>query len=515
MTTTDELAPPSPSASYSYRLSIWLFTRLLGVVFAIAFVSLWVQIDGLVGPRGVWPARTYFRLLSQYAAGDFFDVPTIAWLGATTGDLHAICAIGTVASLLLAAGVVPGPSLVASWFLYLSLVNAGGPFLAFQWDALLLETSVMTAFVVPWRALLDTPLRAAEREPPIEGVFLLWFLVFRLMFSSGVVKLTSGDLTWRDLTALTFHYETQPLPTMLGYWAHQLPGGLHAVSTIAMYAIELVAPFLIFRPGLPRRTAAGIFIALMVLIAATGNYGFFNLLTIVLCVPLIDDTALRRLVPARSRPRLHPHAVDVEDKAFFAALASRTRSRAYRVLAALALGLAAFQLLLTLAGASWLPDSAREVLGRLGSFHSFNRYGLFAVMTTERPEIVIEGTADGETWIEYRFRHKPTALDEAPRWSQPHMPRLDWRMWFAALDDYQKSPWVMTFMHRLVAAEPGVLALLEHDPFDGRRPRHVRARLYKYRFTRPGELSESGAWWTRTGGALYAPVVSRPREADQ
>jgi hypothetical protein len=141
-------------------------------------------------------------------------------------------------------------------------------------------------------------------------------------------------------------------------------------------------------------------------------------------------------------------------------------------------------------------------------FRTVNGYGLFAVMTTSRPEIVVEGSDDGETWKEYAFRWKPGDMGRRPGFVEPHQPRLDWQMWFAALSDVRQNPWFVSFVHRLLEGSPDVLRLLAADPFAGKAPRFVRAELYDYRFTDRVARAKTGAWWTRKLLGTYLPAVS-------
>lgn len=481
----------------SYALSSWLYVRLLGLVLLVAFLSLWVQMEGLLGEDGIAPAEALFAHLRGAEGVSFFDRPSLAWLAADETALGLICAAGVFASFLVLVGAVPKVSLFACWALYLSIVNAGFPFTAFQWDTLLLEATFLSIFVAPWAAL-DRP--ALAREPDPLRRWLVWFLLFRLMFRSGVVKLTSGDPTWADLTALEYHYETQPLPTWLGWYAHQLPTALQKLSTAVMFAIELVAPFLLFVPRRwARHTAAAAFVVLMLLISLTGNYGFFNLLGIVLSLALLDDALLLRMSPRAIRDRLR-RTRDAEPDV------PRTppppaRRWPGRIVPAAVLALTAIVFV--------TGFSRSAAFASLGPFRTFNNYGLFAVMTTERPEIVIEGSRDGVTWEEYGFRYKPGALDRAPPFNQPHQPRLDWQMWFAALGSWQQNRWLVAFLRKLLENEPAVLELLAHNPFPDRPPRYVRAVLYDYRFTDWDARDETGHWWRRERVGLYAPVQAR------
>lgn len=488
-------------ASRGYALSTWAFLRLLGVAYLAAFVSIRTQLEGLFGTHGIIPLDERMRRLGEAREIGFWDVPTLAWW--TGGDLDLPCVLGVVFSATLAAGLLPKVSVLACWLLYLSVVAAGSPFMTYQWDALLLEAGFTASLVAP--AVVWSSPRAA-REPWVVGRWLLYWLLFRLMFSSGVVKLASGDEAWANLTALTHHYETQPLPHVLGWWAHQLPDWAHIASAAGTFGVELAVPFLVLWPGRPRLVACALLISLQILIAATGNYGFFNLLTVALCVPLLDDAACRRLVPPGWRPRLVRRPGDAEGPSHD----TWVRWRRYPAWAAAALVavLSTAQLGLTV-----LPRGLAKPFHTLSSpfsgLHTFNTYGLFAVMTTERPEIVIEGSSDGRTWKEYALRWKPGDVREPPAYSGLHMPRLDWQMWFAALGNIRRNGWMVGLMRRLLEGQPEVLDLLSHNPFPEAPPRYIRAVRYDYRFTDPRTLDKTGRWWHRERLGPYSPTLRR------
>lgn len=461
------LAPPS------YDLTRWVFLRLLALAYLAAFWSLSGQILGLAGSRGILPAADYLRAIEQaLGPARFWSYPTLGWLGASDFALRLFCLLGIVAAVVAVLGLLPALCFPALWALYLSLVVVGQEFLRFQWDILLLETGFLAIWFAPQR-------RPASRVM----LWLLRALCFRLTFSSGAMKLSSGDPTWRNLTALQYHYETQPLPTPLAWFAHQLPVWFQSFSTVAMFTIELGAPFLIFAPRRLRLIGAGLLIFLQVLIALTGNYAFFNLLTIALCLLLLDDAVLKGLLPP-SLGRAKPGAP------------GRIRRWTAAAFAAVILATGGAQV----AGVVWGFYAVPEPLAR---WYIVNSYGLFAVMTTARPEIVVEGSRDGETWIPYEFRYKPGGLDRAPPIVAPHQPRLDWQMWFAALGSHQTNPWFTNFMVRLLEGSPEVAALLANNPFPDSPPRYVRARRYDYRFT-----DRRGGWWRREEAGLYFPVAS-------
>jgi hypothetical protein len=345
-----------------------------------------------------------------------------------------------------------------------------------------------------------SPGPAREAPPSRTMLWLLRWLLFRLMFASGVVKLATHDPTWRSLTALTFHYETQPLPTWIGWYAHQCPVWFQKFSCGVMFAIELGTPFLIFAPRRPRFIAAGAITTLMILIAATGNYCFFNLLTVALCVLLLDDAALRRFVPARWRE--------------LPANADRLRWPGWIIkpLATVVIIVTTMNLLGAFREEIPWPDPLVELHSLLSATRSFSGYGLFASMTTARPEIIIEGSDDGQTWLPYEFKYKPGDPQRRPSFVEPFQPRLDWQMWFEALrvarPRTEPSPWFLSFCEKLLRGQTQVLALLKTNPFPNAPPRYIRAMVYSYHFTDFATRRETGAWWRRELLGPYCPALS-------
>jgi hypothetical protein len=483
-----------------FSLASLIFLRLLAIVHVIAFVSFWVQLEGLVGPHGLLPATPYFEAVRQQL-GDtaaFLQLPSLCWLFGTETFLHVLCGIGVACAVLLFAGVAPALCLLVLWAAYLSLNAAGQVFFHFQWDTLLLETTLLAAFLAPWSLLPGW----RRHEPPAAARLILTWLLFRLMFFAGVVKLASGDHSWRDLTALTFHFETQPLPTPLAWYSHQLPSWWHRASCAGMFVIELLVPFFVLAPRQFRHNAALLLIGLMVAVALTGNYTFFNLLAIALCALCLDDAWWRNTL-VRATPSAFAARFNLEPLP-----AGRWHRR-------LAVGFAAFAFLHTLlistgsfAPRAGLPAVQSPLAGLLAPLRSFNTYGLFAVMTRPRPELIFEGSNDRAEWRAYEFRHKPGALERRPTWVAPHQPRLDWQLWFAALGSPNQNPWVISLCEHLLRGSPPVLALLDHNPFPEAPPRFVRIIRYEYHFTDPTARAATGQWWRRTPMDYYIPSAS-------
>lgn len=453
----------------------------LGVCYLLAFASLGGQVRGLIGSDGIMPAAAMLESArSQLGAARFWLFPSVAWLSASDAALSAYCWLGGLASLGMILGFAAGPCALLCWALYLSLCAVGADFMSFQWDVLLLEAGLVACFLAPWSW---SPGKAPA--PSRGAIWLLRLLLLKLMLQSGLVKLLSGDPAWRDLTALTYHYWTQPLPTPLAWWASRLPPWFHKLSCLVLFAIEFSAPFLIPLPRRARAAGALAVASLMVLIAAAGNYGFFNLLTVVLCLSCLDDRFFRRVPKA---------------PADIAAPKARTWSLA--ALGALSVTLGLFATL-SIFGAG-VPAPVRMLAAAVSPLRSFNSYGLFAVMTRSRDEIAVEVSADGREWLEWPFPYKPGDPRRAPPVVAPLMPRLDWQCWFAALGEPSDSPWFANLMFRLLEGSPSVTALMGPSPLAGGRPLYARAVRYQTAFAPPG----SGAWWTRERKGLFFPVVS-------
>jgi len=476
----------------------WVFLRALGIIYLIAFLSLWIQFPGLVGSNGILPVQSTMTMIRHQADAHHIGldryrlVPTLCWLDSGDSFLKLHCAAGTALAFLVMIGIAPAPCLFLLWLIYLSLCTVCREFLGFQWDNLLLQTGFLAVFLAPLQFL---PWRSRATPPSRLVLWLLRWLLFQLMFESGCVKLVSGDPSWRSLTALRFHYETQPLPTWIGWYAHQFPGWVHTASAVVM-------PFLIFAPRRLRQFACVALLLLQALILLTGNYCFFNLLTISLCLLLLDDTALTRFLPGRLRtvPPLNPQPSTPN--------LAKWPPQITVPLACISIGISLMHLgSLSRLPIPW-PRPFFAVYEWLIPFRTFNSYGLFAVMTTARPEIIIEGSNDGLSWREYEFKYKPGDVKRRPGFVEPHQPRLDWQMWFAALGSYQRNPWLMNFCGRLLQGSPEVLALLQHNPFPHAPPHYVRALRYTYHFTDPATRRSTGAWWRREQAGVYLPPLT-------
>ena len=466
-----------------YQLVSLLFLRLLGCIYLAAFISLRLQITGLVGVDGILPLGYYLTAVAdKLGTAAWWHMPTLFWLNHSDGFLQFACWLGAILSLLVIINRYTTVALIGMYMLYLSLYYAGQVFLSFQWDLLLLEAGFLAIF-------LGTGSRVI--------IWLYRWLVFRFMFMGGLVKVLSGDPSWSQLTALHFYFETQPLPTPVAWYAHHLPVPVLTAGTALTLFTELIIPFLIFLPRRLRITAAYLFITFQSLILLTGNYCWFNLLTICLCLFLMDDAHIRWLTPGWLAGRLPVREgwkrVGWKD--------------APLILLAAVLFFVSVDQMATL----FRPQDEKH-LTRISTFleplHLANIYGPFAVMTTLREEIIIEGSADGQNWRPYEFKYKPGDVARAPGYVIPHQPRLDWQMWFAALSSPGRNPWFQNLLIRLLQNKTAVTDLLQTNPFPDQPPHAVRALYYEYHFTTAKERRASGNWWKRSLTGEYYPAIT-------
>ena len=466
-----------------YRLAAKLFLRLIALVYLAAFVSAVLEITGLVGENGILPVGEQLDRLQQHLGWlAWIRFPTLFWIDHSDTSLLLVSYAGCLFSVTLLVGWRPLLSTLALFILYLSLVRAGQLFFNFQWDTLLLEAGFLSIFLTagPSRLL----------------IFLFHWLLFRLRFLSGLSKFLSGDPSWSGLTTLNYYFETQPLPHMGSWYAHQLPEWMLRAGTGLTLFIELVVPFFIFLPRTFRLIAALSTIAIQVLIILTSNHNFINLLTIILCLFLLDDQALRRFLPARSATTSGRAETSPLTRYLLPPLA----------LVLISASVVAIHEFVTDRGdqTTWhAPVNWVRAWG-LG-----NVYHVFPTMQTERRELQIQGSDDGHTWHSYRFRYKPNGPDDRPAFIVPLHPRLDWMIWFIPPRNPFMLGWFERFLWRLHENSASVTALLEHNPFAHAGPKYLRVLSYRYRFTTAPERADSGRIWHEEYLGVFPNVPPR------
>jgi predicted DCC family thiol-disulfide oxidoreductase YuxK len=467
----------------TYALSNTLFLRALALVFLIAFLSFAVQSEGLIGSRGILPFPQLLENVAAQTSSDrFLLVPTLLWLFPSDTALRTLEILGIAASLIALAGILQPLCFFILWATMLSLVSVGQDFYNFQWDALLLECGFLAVFLSPW----SLRPRWLSPDPPRLARFVAVALLFRLMFCSGVLKLVSGDPHWADLSALEFHFFTQPLPSPAAWFAHHAPPDLLRAACAGMFVIELLLPFAFFLPRVPRTAAALATIALQAGILLTGNYAYFNLLTAALCLLLLDDTFWK----SNARPA-----------GIFVTAWIR------RPVCSLLLTLSIVPLLLAWRYIPAPLAPLSQAYSLASPLRTVNSYGLFAVMTTTRRELTIEGSADGIHWKPYTLRWKPGPPDRPLPLVAPHQPRLDWQLWFAALGRIETTPWLQALLLNLLEGNPHVLTLFESNPFPDSPPKRIRILADTYTFSDPIDRERTGAIWKSEPAAIHCPPV--------
>jgi hypothetical protein len=496
----------------------WLFLRSLGFIFFSAFYSLLFQIRGLIGPNGLLPAGDFLKDVRDVLGPErLWYAPSLFWISSSDRALMIVCWIGLIASLLLLLNVWPRASLLVCWVAFLSFVSAAQDFSGYQSDGMLLEAGFLSLFFAP------PGIRPGlgERNPPSRASwFLLVWLCFRIYFESGVVKILSHDLAWRNLTAMDNYYQNGPLPTWIGWYVQHWPHWFHAASAALTLAIELVFSFAMF---LPRRFRIGLFCIItpwQIVIILTANYAFLNYLVLVLGFLLLDDRFLRRFLPQRLRVSSRVEASpDTPPEIPSPPLDSAERPLPLwrRALDVVRLSFTGFMLSWDFYATSVLlilmlfPSAPLPVapVRALYPFRIANDFGLFGKMTSARYEIEFQGSRDGQTWVAYPFRYKPQDISKPPGIYAPYQPRFDWNLWFASLGGWREYPFVINAEERLLTQDPAVLSLFAGNPFPGSPPTQVRAVVWQYWFTDCATKRATGQWWRRELLGLYAPGLER------
>lgn len=458
----------------SYTIALSLLPRLLGFVYFFAFGAFLFQMKGLLGKNGILPMEEHLKWIKKHLPKKCYNIlPSIFWLNASDQMQMAVVATGTVCSLLLMLGVFPSLMLFVIYILYLSIVSAGQDFLSFGWEGFLLEITLNTFFI----SLSSSP------NP------FLWIslnlVLFRFYFQGGSVKLQSKDPNWRNLTGVFFHYQSQPLPNTIAWYAYKLPMWFHKFSTAAMLFVEIVIPFGMFGPEWARLAVFIIFLGLQWAIWVTGNFSFLNHLSVVLSVILLSNTYLPWLAVPPMEPTSWP----------------------LYILCSLA-GCFFMTLQLCQLWQAFLPNvTFNSWLKIFSPYHIANRYGIFAIMTTKRYEIIFEGSDDQKEWKEYHFYYKPSEVDRRPRRISPYQPRIDWQAWFLPFSSPNENPWLYSFICHLLKGTPEVLKLIRTNPFPSAPPKFVRTVFYDYTFTTFEEKRKTGAWWNREYLGQFTPTV--------
>jgi hypothetical protein len=476
----------------TYWLTRFVILRLLGIIYALAFLVAANQILPLIGSHGLLPLDNFIpqvRAALGGSLGAFFRLPSIFWFNHSDSVLVVAAWIGFTLSCIVACGYANAILLAIVWALYMSFVHIGQDWYGYGWEVQLLETGFLAIFLCP---LLD-PRPFPKRPPPLVVIWLFRWLAFRIMFGAGMIKIR-GDESWRNLTALYYHFETQPIPNGLSRWFHFLPAGVLKAGTLFNHLAELVAPWFIFWPRIARVIAGTIIVAFQFTIFVGGNLSFLNWLTILPALACFDDRLWAKILPRRLTVRAN--------WARETTIISRHMRAASWVLAVI-VAVLSLQPTLNLFSSHQIMNTSFDPLDLV------NTYGAFGSVGKERYNVVFEGTSEDfpnePDWKPYLYKGLPVALNERPPQIAPYHLRLDWQMWFAAMGSPNEYPWTLNLIWKLLHNDPGTLGLFRSNPFPGQPPRYVRAVLYRYSFVRP---NPQGLWWKRERLGLWLPPVS-------
>ena len=478
----------------TYWLTRFVILRLLGAIYAVAFLVAINQIIPLIGKDGLLPLDIFIQRVSEVLgsrAAGFARLPSLFWFAHSDANLLTAAWIGFVLSCLVMAGYANAIILAALWILYMSFVHVGQDWYGYGWEIQLLETGFLAIFLCPLLDMRPFPKRAA----PIQIIILFRWLTFRIMFGSGMIKIR-GDEVWRNGTALYYHFETQPLAGPLSRWFHFLPRAVLKIGVWYNFLAELIAPFFVFGPRIARHIAGIIIVLLQIILVLSGNLSFLNWLTILPALACFDDGFWAKLLPRM--------IVRKAEKA----IASAEPSRPMNIIA--------WIITVLIAVLSIQPVfnilSPRQIMNTsFDPYDLVNTYGAFGSVGRERFNVVFEGTMDdipdsNAHWKAYPYKGLPVALNERPPQIAPYHLRLDWQMWFAAMSTPDEYPWTVNLISKLLHNDHGALSLFADNPFPDKPPRYIRAVLYRYSFAKPG--NPDGLWWNRDRLGDWLPPLS-------
>jgi hypothetical protein len=481
-------------ADSTYWLTRFIILRLIGFIYAVAFLAAANQIVPLIGEHGLLPLHLFLdhvrEMLGSSSAG-FLRLPSLFWINHSDSALVAVAWLGFGLSCVVVAGYANAIILGLLWLLYMSFVHIGQDWYGYGWEVQLLETGFLAIFLCP---LID-PRPFPRRAPPLVIFWLFRLLIFKIMLGSGLIKIR-GDSSWRDLTALYYHFETQPIPNGLSRWFHFLPRPALRIGTLFNHIAELIAPWFVFWPRLARYIAGIVIIAFQVIISVSGNLSFLNWITIVPALACFDDAAWAKILPRALTRRA--------EQAAASAKVSRPMQRTALAVAAI-VALLSIQPLLNVLSAHQIMNTSFDPLDLV------NTYGAFGAVGKERFNVVFEGTDsyfpdETANWKPYPYKGLPVALDQQSPQIAPYQLRLDWQMWFAAMSSPNEYPWTLNLIWKLLHNDPGALSLFASNPFPQKPPRYIRAVWYRYKFAPPGNAE--GRWWDRDQKQIWLPALS-------
>ncbi|WP_426670109.1 lipase maturation factor family protein [Mucilaginibacter sp. McL0603] len=489
-----ERVPHTPGNPPTYWLTRFMILRLLGLIYAVAFLVAINQIVPLIGDNGLLPVGIFLKQVSQVlgsAGAGFVRLPSLFWIWHSDTALLTVSWIGFILSCVVVAGYANAPLLGVIWFLYMSIVHAGQDWYGYGWEIQLTETGFLAIFLCPLLDMRPFP----KRPPPMLIIILFRWLTFRIMLGSGLIKFR-GDKIWRDGTALYYYFETQPIPGPLTRWFHFLSHTSLKIGVWFNWLAELVAPWFVFWPRLARHIAGSVIVLFQFVIILSGNLSFLNWLTILPALACFDDGFWARILP-RALVRRAEAAADRAEE-------SQPMITTSYIIAAL-IALLSIQPAINMLSTQQIMNTSFDPLDLV------NTYGAFGSVGQERANVIFEGTMDDTTnnkaiWKPYVYKGLPVPLDKRPPQIAPYQLRLDWQMWFAAMSTADQYPWTYNLVWKLLHNDPGAVSLFAGNPFPNKPPRYIRAVLYRYQFAKPG--NPQGIYWTREKIGDWMPALS-------
>jgi hypothetical protein len=478
----------------TYWLTRFIILRLLGIIYAIAFLVAINQILPLIGSDGLTPLSIYLKRVSAALGSEgagFMRLPSLFWFIHSDCALVIVAWIGFLLSLVVVAGYANALLLGLLWFLYMSIVHVGQEWYGYGWEIQLTETGFLAIFLCPLLDMRPFP----KREPPFPIIVLFRWLVFRIMLGAGLIKIR-GDEIWRNATALYYHFETQPIPGPLSRWFHFLPHSVLKAGVYFNHLGELIAPLFVFGPRLARHIAGVIIVLFQFNIILSGNLSFLNWLTIIPALACFDDGFLAKVLPKRLVRKAETAAQHVEP--------SKPMITTAWVVTVI-IGLLSIRPAINMLSPGQIMNTSFD------PFDLVNTYGAFGTVGRERLNVVFEGTTDNDStdnanWKPYIYKGLPVLLDKRPQQVAPYQLRLDWQMWFASMSSPSEYPWTLNLLWKMLHNDGTALSLFAGNPFPGTPPRYVRAVLYRYKFAKPG--NPQGLYWNREKVDIWLPPMS-------
>lgn len=478
----------------TYWLTRFVILRLLGLIYAVAFLVAINQLVPLIGSNGLLPVGNYLAIISHALGSNgagFVRLPSLFWLWHSDSALQTVAWMGFILSCVVICGYANAPLLGVIWFLYMSIVHVGQDWYGYGWEIQLTETGFLAIFLCPLLDMRPFP----KRAPPMAVIVLFRWLAFRIMLGSGLIKFR-GDQAWRNGTVLFYHFETQPIPGPLSRWFHFMPHALLRMGVWFNWLAELAAPWFVFWPRVARHIAGSVIVLFQLVLIVSGNLSFLNWLTIVPALACFDDGFWARILPRVLVRKAQTAAGSAEESV-------PMLTTSYIIAAVIAI--------LSIRPAINMLSTEQIMNGSFDPLDLVNTYGAFGSVGQERTNVVFEGTMDDTAgnkarWKPYIYKDLPVLLDKQPPQIAPYQPHLDWQMWFAAMSTADQYPWTYNLVWKLLHNDPRAISLFAQNPFPGKPPRFIRATLYHYKFAQPGNPQQ--LWWTRERIGDWMPVLS-------